>query len=471
MRRHHLRPPLPSRASWWLEEARADRPTEIAPPLAGELDVDVAIVGGGFTGLWTALALREREPSLSVAVLEAREIGDGPSGRNGGFLHGYWSSLPTLRRVLGDGAALQLAHASARIVPEVRAFCEDRGEDVWLRESGLLHVSAGESEDAGVAQAVEAARELGVEEEAQLLDERETQDRCNSPRFRKAVYFRDGATVQPARLALALKRAVIDAEVELYEHTPVTAVQPGRLETPGGAVRAREVVLALNVWGTRWPLGGRQTNFGSAVVLTEPVPELLDQIGWTRGEAIIDGRTFLHYFRTTPDGRVLMGSGSGQLGLGDRVGPGILDDVPAQTRAERGLRELLPALAAAPIAARWSGPIDVSADKLPRFDTVPGERIHFGAGYSGNGVGPSWLGGQILASLALGARDEWTALPLVDRPARRLPPEPFRYLGGKLVRWGTLASEEAVAAGRRPPPAARAAAAIPRLLRMPIGTR
>ena len=177
-------------------------------------------------------------------------------------------------------------------------------------------------------------------------------------------------------------------------------------------------MLALNVWGTSWPLGGRQTNFGSAVVLTEPVPELLEEIGWTGGEAITDGRMFLHYFRTTPDGRVLMGSGSGRLGLGDRVGPGILDDLPAQARAERGLRELLPGLGAAPIAARWSGPIDVSADKLPRFGTVPGTRLHYGAGYSGNGVGPSWLGGQILASLALGTRDEWT------RAAARRPPGP-----------------------------------------------
>ena len=471
MRPRRLQPPLQSRPSWWLEEARAHHPTEIAPALAGELDVDVAVVGGGYTGLWTALTLHERDPSLRIAVLEANEIGDGPSGRNGGFLHGYWSSLPTLRAVLGDGAALQLAHASTRIVPAVRAFCESRGEDVWLREGGLLRVSAGASEDAGVERAVEAARDLGVEEEARLLDTAELRRRCDSPRFRKAVHFRDGAVVQPARLVLALKRAALDAGIEIYEHTPVTAVESGRLETPGGAVRAREIVLALNVWGTRWPLGGRQTNFGSAVVLTEPVPELLEGIGWTGGEAITDGRMFLHYFRTTPDGRVLMGSGSGRLGLGDHVGPGILDDLPAQARAERGLRELLPALAAAPIAARWSGPIDVSADKLPRFETMPGARIHYGAGYSGNGVGPSWLGGQILASLALGAIDEWTALPLVDRPARRLPPEPFRYAGGKVVRWGTLASEEAVAAGRRRPLAARAAAAIPRLLRMPIGTR
>ena len=150
-----------------------------------------------------------------------------------------------------------------------------------------------------------------------------------------------------------------------------------------------------------------------------------------------------------------MGSGSGRLEPGGRVGAGVLDDVAAQARAHAGLRTLLPALAEVRIDARWSGPIDVSADRLPRFGTLPGTRIHYGAGYSGNGVGPSWLGGQILASLALGTRDEWTALPLVERRARRLPPEPFRYVGGQLVRWGTLSvgggdRRRAAAVRRRP---------------------
>ena len=468
MRPRSLKPPLPSRPSWWLEEAQAHRPEPAAAPLAGPLEVDVAVVGGGYTGLWTALALREREPSLRVALLEARRIGEGPSGRNGGFLHGYWSSLATLRAVLGDAPALQLAHASSRIVPNVRDFLEQHGEDVWFREGGLLKVAATEAEDAAVERSLHAARALGVEEEAAAV---EPSTRIDSPRFRRGVFFRDGATVQPARLALALKRAARDAGVELFEHTPVTAVQAARLDTPVGTVRAPELVLALNAWATGWPLGRRQTTFGSAVVLTEPVPELLEQIGWTGGEAVTDGRMFLHYFRTTPDGRVLMGSGSGRLEPGGRVGAGVLDDLPAQARAHQGLRQLLPALASVRIDARWSGPIDVSADRLPRFGTVPGTRIHYGAGYSGNGVGPSWLGGQILASLALGAQDEWSSLPLVERRARRLPPEPFRYVGGRVVRWGTLASEEAIGAGRPPSAAARSAAAIPRVLRMPIGVR
>ena len=471
MKRRRLMAPLAGPSSWWFEEAREHSGDEVTPPLAEGIHVDVAIVGAGYTGLWTALAIREREPSLVVALLEARRIGEGPSGRNGGFLHGYWSSLATLREVLGDGAALQLAHASSAIVPAVRSFCEARGEDVWLHEAGLLRVSAGPAEDAGVERALAAARDLGADEEATPLDEDELRRRCDSPRFRRGVFFRDGATVQPARLALALRRAALQAGVLLFERTPVSGIRTGVLETPAGEVRAREIVLALNAWGTGWPLSRRQTNFASAVVLTEPAPELLAEIGWTGGEAIVDGRMFLHYFRTTPDGRVLMGSGSGRLGLGGRVGPGLLDDVPAQRRAEQGLRKLLPAFANVRVAARWSGPIDVSADRLPWYGTVPGARIHYGAGYSGNGVGPSWLGGQILASLALGACDDWTALPLVERRPRRLPPEPLRYAGGKLVRWGTLTSEEALAAGRRPPAAARVAAAIPGLLRMPIGTR
>ena len=471
MRARSLTPPLPSRPSWWLEEARSYRSEPTGAPLTGALEADVAVVGGGYTGLWTALALRERDPSLRVALLEAREVGEGPSGRNGGFLHGYWSSLPTLRRALGDAGAIHLAHVSSRIVPAVRAFAEQRGEDVWLHEGGLLKLAASAAEEATVERSVAAARAFRADEEAVPLARDDLRGRIDSPRFLRGVLFRDGATVQPARLALALKRAVLDAGVQLFERTPVTAVRPGELDTPAGAVHADELVLALNAWGTGWPLGRRQTTFASAVVLTEPVPELLEQIAWTGGEAVTDGRMFLHYFRTTPDGRVLMGSGSGRLEPGGRVGPRVLDDLDAQARAHAGLRSLLPALADVRIEARWSGPIDVSADRLPRFGTVPGTRIHYGAGYSGNGVGPSWLGGQILASLALGSRDEWSSLPLVERRARRLPPEPLRYVGGRLVRWGTLSVEESHGAGRRPPIAARLAAAIPRLLRMPIGVR
>jgi glycine/D-amino acid oxidase-like deaminating enzyme len=468
--------PQPALPAWWLEQAlAAEGDPAPSPPLAADATADVAIVGGGYTGLWTALSLREQAPELRVTLLEAEICGHGPSGRNGGFIHGYWAALASILSVLGEDEALALARAGERIVPGVRAWAESRGEDVWLREAGMLTVSAAPMQDGAVERALAAAESVGAPEQAVPLSEDEVAARVASPVFRRGVFYPDGATVHPGFLVRALRRAVLDAGVELHEGTRVTGVRAGspvELETSGGVLRAPEVVLATNAALTGWkPASRHLTNFGSYVVLTEPVPELLERIGWTGGEAIVDGRMFLHYCRTTNDGRVLMGSGSGPIGFGGKVDDRFSCDVPTTERATAGLRRLLPGLAEARVERAWGGPIDVSADHLPFFRTKPGTRIHYGAGYSGHGVGPSWLGGRILASLALGSEDEWTRLPLARRRVRSLPGEPFRRLGGGLVRASIMACEAAEEQGRRPPLAARAGAALPRLLGLELGTR
>jgi glycine/D-amino acid oxidase-like deaminating enzyme len=468
-----VEPRLPS---WWLEQALATEGNPSpAPALSADATADVAIVGGGYTGLWTALALRERAPELRVTLLEAEICGDGPSGRNGGFVHGYWAVLASLLPLLGEERALELARAGERIVPGIRAWAEARGEDVWLREAGMLEVSAAPAQDAAVEKAVAAAARVGRDDQAVSLSPDEVAKRVSSPVFRSGVFFRDGATVHPGLLVRALRRAALDAGVTLHEGTSVTGVRagsPNELVTTGGILRAPEVVLATNAALTGWaPASRNLTNFGSYVVLTEPAPERLTEIGWTGGEALIDARMFLHYFRTTDDGRVLMGSGTGPIGFGGRIDGRFSRDVPTAERADAGLRRLLPSLRDVRVERAWGGPIDVSADHLPFFRTKPGTRIHYGAGYSGNGAGPSWLGGQILASLAVGADDEWTRLPLAVRDVPRLPPEPFRRVGGGLVRWAIMACEAAEEEGRKPPLAARATAALPGLLGMELGTR
>jgi glycine/D-amino acid oxidase-like deaminating enzyme len=407
--------------------------------------------------------------------VEAALCGEGPSGRNGGFLHGYWSSLPRARRVFGDGGALAVAQAASAIIPGVREFVERRGVDVWLREAPMLEVSAAAAQDEAIDAAVAAAGALGVEEEAVPIGRDELAKRCSSPRFRRGVLYREGATVQPARLLRALRAAVLDEGVILHERTPMVRLHrgsPNVIEAPRGRIRAREVIVAINAAAAGWrPVARRLTAFGSYVVLTEPVPELLDRISWTGGESIIDARMFLHYFRTTNDGRVVMGSGSGPIGFGGRLDRRFTADGPSVARAEAGLRFLLPGLVEARIERAWGGPIDVSADHFPFFGTLPGTRVHYGAGYSGNGVGPSWLGGRILARLALGVEDELTALPLVNRRIRPLPPEPIKRLGGGLVRGAALRAEEAEQAGRRPALPLRAIAALPRVVGLRVGTR
>jgi glycine/D-amino acid oxidase-like deaminating enzyme len=460
---------------WWVTESEL-LDEAAAPELVGDAEADVAVVGGGYTGLWTALALREREPGLSVVVLERERCGLGPSGRNGGFLHGYWSSVGWLRELLPDDRVLSLTRAGDRIIPAVEAFAERRGDDVWLRRGGLLKISTTAAQDERIDAAAQAAAALGAPEEAVELDRDELAERCLSPRFRRGVLFRDGATVQPARLVKALRRAVLEDDgIALHERSPVVRLQrtrPNVLQTPRGVVRSPQVVLAVNAAAAGWrPFAARLTNFGSYVVLTEPVPDLLEEVRWTGGEAITDARMFVHYFRATPGGRVLMGSGSGPIGIGGRLDGRFTKDAASSARAESGLRSLLPALADVRVTHAWGGPIDVSADRLPFVGTLPDTGLHYAAGFSGNGVGPSWLAAQALASLATGREDEWTSLPLVDRRTRRLPPEPLKRLGGGLVRAAALAVEEAEDAGRRPPPGARALASLPRLLGIRLGLR
>lgn len=453
-----------SEPAWWLRDAdEGDR----SPPLERDLDVDVAIVGGGFTGLWTALALRERDPALNIALFEAEFCGFGPSGRNGGFCHGYWANLGSLRELFGDAAALELCRAGESIIPGIRGFLERRGEDAWLREGGMLEFATTPDQNKAVDDAVKAAREVGRPDQAVPVE-----DSTISPRFRHGVFFPECSTVHPGRLVRALRRAVLDEGVELHEKSPAKVRRDGSVTSNGHEVRARDVVVATNAWATDWrPVRGRLTVFGSYVVLTEPVPELLSEIGWTNGEAIIDARMFLHYFRTTNDGRVLMGSGSGPIGFGNRIDRRFTHDAATAARAEQGLRRLLPGLAEAKVEAAWGGPIDVAADHYPSIGTVPGARVHYAIGYSGHGVGPSWLAGRSLSSLILDADDEWSRIPLVNRRAAKVPPEPFRRAGGGVIRAAILACEEAEDEGRRPSAPARLGAAIPRLLGMHLGQR
>jgi glycine/D-amino acid oxidase-like deaminating enzyme len=214
--------------------------------------------------------------------------------------------------------------------------------------------------------------------------------------------------------------------------------------TVGGAVRAPEIVVATNAWS---PATKRYAVFRSAIVLSEPISDLQ----WRGGEAVFDARSYLHYFRPTKDNRILMGSASGAI-----------------ADAERALREFFPQHAHVPVAARWEGPIDVSADRLPFFGTLPGTRVHYGAGYTGNGVGPSWLGGQLLAALASG---ETPDSPLVNRAVAKLPPEPIRSLGAAVVRRAILQIDDAESHGRTPPRLARSIAALPEKLGVTVASR
>ncbi len=450
-----------TRHGWWLEEAGAAVPTR---PLDGDARADVVIVGGGYLGLWTAWHLLELEPNLDVLVLEAEVCGHGPSGRNGGFCETLWPDAPTLRVHAGDQAALAVCRASEHAVRGIGAWCDAQGVDAWYRAAPMLRVATTESQVDSWAEVVRAAGALGEAEEVVPVSADEVRASCDSPLFLGGARFRLNATVQPARLALGLRAKLLERGVRLHERTQVTRLhRDGDVEIRSGRVRASAAVLAVNSRTSAFP--GYRLSLAAAsshIVLTEPVPEVLEELGWTGGEAIVDSRTLVHYMRTTNDGRIAFGWGGGTMGFDGRVARRQELDASVIARTRESLVRFFPQLRGRLVTHAWGGPIDVSPTHLPIFGSRG--RVHHGFGFTGNGVGPTYLGGEILARLALDRRDERTALAIVEPSRKLFPPEPFRYVGGSLIRRALLAKDAAEDEGREPGAATAFVAALPRRL-------
>lgn len=457
---------------YWLEEAGAVAP---APPLVGEIDADVVVIGGGFTGLWAAWHAKQLQPEARVVLLEADGCGRGPSGRNGGFCNAMWFSLASMRARWGDEPALAVARAAQDGVDGIAAFCAGQEVDAWFRRGGYMQVSTAVAHDGVLEKGIEACRELGAAGELEALSHEQVLARCNSPLFRTGLISPGGATVQPARLALGLRERLRGLGVELFESSPVRALRDGadgvEARTPAGTVRAGAAVLAIGAAAKSWggPLRNRLSVASSHVVITEPVPELLEQIGWTGGECIIDGRALVDYFRTTPDGRIAFGWGGGRIAMGARLGGSSELDPAVVAATADHLHAFFPGLAGKRITHAWGGPIDASPTHLPMVLPLPGGRAFVAAGYTGNGVGPSQMVGRTLASLALDRRDEPSRLAFVDPSPPLVPPEPFQWIGGEAIRAGIIAKEKAELAGRPPGRIASAIARVPELIGFHIG--
>jgi glycine/D-amino acid oxidase-like deaminating enzyme len=422
------------------------------------------VVGGGYLGLWTAWQLLELEPSLDVLLLEAAVCGHGPSGRNGGFCETLWGDAPTLRERAGDTAVLAVCRASEDAVRGIGAWCEANGVDAWYRGAPMLRVATTESQLGSWEDTVRAAAELGAPDEVVSVDADGARARCASPLFLGGALYRLNATVQPARLALGLRAKLVERGVRIHERTEVTRLhRNGSVETRGGRVRAGSAVLAVNSSAAGFPGYRLSVAVASShIVLTEPVPDVLEELGWTGGEAIVDSRTLVHYMRTTRDGRIVFGWGGGAMGRGGRASRRLELDPDVIARTRKSLTRFFPQLRGREVTHAWGGPIDVSPTHLPIFGSRG--RVHHGFGFTGNGVGPSYLGGEILARLALDRRDERTRLALVEPGRKLFPPEPFRYAGGSAIRRALLARDAAEDEGREPGAATSLLASLPRRL-------
>jgi glycine/D-amino acid oxidase-like deaminating enzyme len=435
-------------------------------PLPGDREADVCIVGGGFTGLWTAYYLKRRRPELEIVVLEREFAGFGASGRNGGWISARFSaSRAAMARTHGRTAVLDVHRVMRETIDEVITVTRAEGIEADIVKSGILHIARNAAQAARLAADTAEDREWGFAAGDLIeLDRDQLDARLRVARAITATWTPHGARVQPAKLVQGLAAAVERSGVTIYEGTAVSEIEPGRARSDHGTVRARYVLSCLE--GFTASLRHQRRTWlplNSAIVATTPLPpEVWEAIGWSGEELLGDTAHAYMYAQRTADGRIAMGG----RGVPYRFASRTDDRGRTQPQTVRqliaALREFFPATAEVPLEHAWCGVLGVPRDWSPtiRLDRTTG--LGTAGGYVGDGVSTTNVAGRTLCDLVLGEPSELTRLPWVGRTTRRWEPEPLRWLGARLV-YGLYRSAdrlEARSGTSRTHPLARVAGAI-----------
>jgi len=391
------------------------------PPLVGDLEVDIAIIGGGLTGLWTAHHLLERDPGLSIAVIEREIAGFGASGRNGGWCSALFPrSAASLEAAHGRPGALAMRRAMVGSVDAVGASARELGIACDYAKGGTVSLIRSPAQRRAADAEVAAARAYGVDP----LERVEVGGR-------EAVLDPNCARVHPAALVRGLARSLETRGVRILEGTPALDWRPGAVQTPHGDVHARSVLAALEGYTATTPRGRRTTlPLYSLMIATEPLPEeVWERIGISHGTTFTDYRHLLVYGQRTADDRIAFGGRGARYHLGSAVRPAF-DRVEAVFRhLRRALVDLFPEVAPYAVTHRWGGPLGVARDWHASVRYDPATGLGSAGGYVGDGLSTTHLAGRTLADLVTGADTELTRLPWVGHASPRWEPEPLRFLG------------------------------------------
>ncbi len=420
-------------ASLWLDTLPDGDLVRRRPALPGPTEVDVAIVGGGYTGLWTAYYLARQNPALRIVVLEKEFAGFGASGRNGGWLSNLLPiSWEAIAAATSREAAVAWQRSADATVDEVLAVAEAEGIDAQARKGGYLCLATSELQARRLQQSVVRAREWGNDPgDLVWLTRAEARDRVAADRVFGATWTPHCAAVHPARLVRGLAEAVERLGVTIHEGTPVTEIAPHLARTPYGDVRATTVVRALE--GYTRTLSGRRRDLlplYSSMLATEPLSdEFWAEAGWSGRETLGDDRRLLIYAQRTADGRIAMGGRGAPYRLASRINPAHELAAGVHDMIRHSLVELFPQLAEARITHRWGGVLGVPRDWWPSVHHDPATGLARAGGYAGDGVALTNLAGRTLADLITGTDSELTHLPWVGHRSPRFEPEPLRWVG------------------------------------------
>ncbi|UXY50621.1 NAD(P)/FAD-dependent oxidoreductase [Pseudomonas tohonis] len=434
----HADPRLESQ-SFWQHDYGHYAPN---PALHEDLKVDVAIIGGGFTGLNSAWQFKKDNPNARVVVLEGAVVGFGASGRNAGFstkLFGLEPEMVLLR--WGRQKLIDARHYLEKAVAHTRSLIEEHGFQSDYRHSGLVSISYSAPQQRRLEKTYKLLQDLGIAGDLTWHDRSRVQQDFHSERFNGGIYETNTGHLNPCKQVRALKGLAESAGVVVYETTPVTAIERQAsailIATPGGRITADKLVVATNAYSRQVPdtrrLQTRQYPLWTYQVVTEPLSEQQwTSIGWKDRQCFGDNRQMLHYFRPTVDGRIAMGGGDA---LAYRTGPMTETASPASWQhCEAHLKWIYPQLRDLRIAYRWGGPVSVNVDMVPEISCIDDERIIYSGGCFGHGVALTHLNGRTIADLLNGEKTELTDFWIVNRRSISMTSDTLSYLGGRAAR-------------------------------------
>ncbi len=420
--------------SLWLDTYGSYTP---APALEGDLKVDVAIIGGGFTGVCTAYELKRADPALRVAVLEAMTVGYGASGRNGSFamtVHGL--GFDVMPRLLGEKRFVAAHRYMVRAVDSLEELIQREKLDCDCIRPGFLRVATTQGYIKRLQRNVERMNALGFDE-LYWIDQAEVRQRVNSERYLGAMWEPRLLLLNPAKLVRAERDLAMRLGVKVYENTPVLEISSRpkfTLKTPSGLVTSEKLVFATNAYSHLFPeIRRKQVPAFTYMISTESLSEdQLNPIGWQGCEGVEDARNLIHYYRVTPDRRLVMGGGPVGLTYG-----GNLDADSSQSaweHLEEHMRWLFPSLTGARVTHRWGGPFSVTLDLTPALGFVGDQRAVYSVGCIGHGVSTCHLNAQTIRDLLLERASDLTVCPFVERRVIPWPPEPLSFLVENALR-------------------------------------
>ena len=420
--------------SFWLATYGPYQPNT---PLQGDIKVDVAIIGGGYTGLATAYNLRKRSPGLQVAVLEAGVVGYGASGRNGGFSMTLFGLEPAVTKTLfGHRRLIEAHHYMERAVDYVDELVREHNIESDYEFPGFLRAAT----TAGYVKRIHHDLELLTSMGITGIEWLEAHDICsqvNSPRFLGGWWEPRCGLLNPAKQARQLKRLAEEYGVLIFEETPVNEVRRSdrfTLVAPGGTVSAEKIVFATNAYSRMFPqIRSKQVPAFTHMVATEPLsPQQLDSIGWKNRQGVEDARNLVHYFRLSADNRLLMGGSDVSITYGDDMDRDLNQRVFSDL--ERDVVWLFPGLKGIRFTHHWGGPVSVPVDMAPAIGYIGDKRAVYSLGCVGHGVSTSHLNGCTLADLVLERKTDLTDVWFVNRRTIPWPPEPLRLIASHAIR-------------------------------------